>query len=173
MAWKLMVRPSAGLDVGSYSVKLLARQPGPGAGRCWVAEAPIQGVEPEISPSPERVAAAIGQCLSQAGLALPALRGITTGIAGPHVVIKQLSLPPLEDREVQSALRFEARKHLPFDPQGMVIDYQVLGRYHSEKRLDVLLAAVSQERMSRLLASLQLLGMDADIVDAAPLALTN
>src|SRR5437667_280136 len=50
MAWKLMVRPSAGLDVGSYSVKLLARQPGPGAGRCWVAEAPIQGAERHLAP---------------------------------------------------------------------------------------------------------------------------
>jgi len=173
MAWKLMVRPSAGLDVGSYSVKLLARQAGPAAGRCWVAEAPIPGAEPETSPSPERVAAAIGQCLSQAGLSLPALRGITTGIAGPHVVIKQLSLPPLEDREVLPALRFEARKHVPFDPQGMVIDYQLLGRHPEDKRLNVLLAAVSEEHVERHLAPLRLLGAEPWILEATPLALTN
>ncbi len=168
-----MARPSAGLDVGSYSVKLLARQPGAGAGRCWVAEAPIPGAEPETSPSPERVAAAIGQCLSQAGLSLPALRGITTGIAGPHVVIKQLSLPPLEDREVLPALRFEARKHVPFDPQGMVIDYQLLGRNPEDKRLNVLLAAVSEEHVERHLAPLRLLGAEPWILEATPLALTN
>src|SRR5437667_6412105 len=129
MAWKPLSRLSAGLDLGSYSVKLLARQSGRSAERCWAAEATIEGALPETSPPPERVAAAIGRCFSQAGLSLQAIRGITTGIAGPHVVIKQLSLPCLEDREVDQALRFQAHKHVAFDPQGMVIDYRILGRH--------------------------------------------
>jgi type IV pilus assembly protein PilM len=55
----------------------------------------------------------------------------------------------------------------------MTIDYQVLGRYPSEKRLDLLLAAVSNDRLARLQAPLRALGLEADIVEPAPLALAN
>ena len=167
-------RPWAGIDIGSYSVKLLATQGGVGASRYWIAEATIPPTtDGQTEPSPEMIADAISSCLEQAGLISHTLFGIGLGISGPDVIVKQISLPLMDDDEVGSALRFESRKHLPFDPQGMVIDYQVLGRYNSEKRLDVLLAAVSQERLARHLAALKVIGLDADIVDAAPLALTN
>jgi type IV pilus assembly protein PilM len=55
----------------------------------------------------------------------------------------------------------------------MVIDFQVLGRYVSERRVEVLIAAVTREHLDRQLALLDRLGVTADIVDAAPLALAN
>jgi type IV pilus assembly protein PilM len=167
-------RPWAGIDIGSYSVKLLATQGGVAAARYWLAESvlpPITDGQPERPP--EAIARAVGDCLEQTGLNARALFGVSLGVSGSDVIVKQISLPLMDEDEVASALRFEARKHLPFDPQGMVIDYQILGRYHSEKRLDVLLAAVSQDHLARHLAVLKALGIDADIVDAAPLALTN
>ena len=168
-------RPWAGLDVGSYSVKLLTMQPNVGGMRYWLAEEPLprpDGV-PDRIHAKEVVAQAIAECMHRAGLTPRSFRGITMGISGTDVIIKQISLPLLADEEVASALRFEARKHLPFDPQGMVIDYQVIGRYPSEKRLDVLLAAVSLEHVERELAPLRMIGVEADILDATPLALTN
>jgi type IV pilus assembly protein PilM len=95
------------------------------------------------------------------------------GISGTDVITKQISLPLIDDAEVAGALRFEARKHLPFDPQAMVIDYQILGRYLTERRLDVLLAAVSQQHLDEHLAPMRLLDLEVDIVDATPLALAN
>ena len=167
-------RPWAGIDIGSYSVKLLATQGGVAASRYWLAEVPIPvASDGPPEPSGDTVARTIAACLEQSGLTPRTLFGVSLGISGPDVIVKQISLPWMDDDEVSSALRFQARKHLPFDPQGMVIDYQVLGRYNSEKRLDVLLAAVSQDRLNRHLSALKTLGMDADIVDAAPLALTN
>lgn len=168
-------RPWAGLDVGNYSVKLLAMQGGVAGAQYWMAEVPMPGRngEAEAGNKPEVIARVIADCLERAGLSPRALRGVSLGIAGSDVIVKQISLPLMDDVEVGPALRFEARKHLPFDPQGMVIDFQILGRYPTEKRLDVLLASVSQERLQRRLTPLKLLGMDADIVDAAPLALTN
>jgi len=170
----IRTRPWAGIDIGSYSVKMLATQGGVASARYWLAEdilPPITDGQPERSP--ETIAQSIASCLEQAGVTARSLHGVTLGVSGPDVIVKQITLPLMDDDEVATALRFEARKHLPFDPQGMMIDFQVLGRYHSEKRLDVLLAAVSQERLNRHLTALKVLGLDADIVDAAPLALTN
>jgi len=163
-------RPWAGLDVGSYSVKLLASL----GNRYWVAETPLSsnGHGPDV-PEPEAVAKAIAECIESAGLSPRSFRGVSMGISGPDVIVKQITLPLIDDAEVGPALRFEARKHIPFDPQTMVLDYQVVGRWTTERKLDILLAAVSSEHVERHLAPMRILGIEVDILDAAPLALTN
>ena len=174
MRASLVSRPWAGLDLGGFSVKLLALQPGVGTVRALAAEVPCPATAAAGgSPAPEAVAQAIAECAERAGVSLRGLRGITVGISGSDVIVKQIQLPLMDEEEVGKALRFEARKHLPFDPQVMVIDYQVLGRFLSERRVDVLIAAVSREHLERHLAPLVRLDLIADIVDAAPLALTN
>ncbi len=174
MRASLISRPWAGLDIGSFSVKLFALQPGMSGVRPLAAEVPYgaRGATDGDLPA-ESVARAIEACAERAGLPLRAMRGLTAGISGADVIVKQIQLPLMDEHEVGQALRFEARKHLPFDPQAMVIDYQVLGRHPSERRVDVLLAAVARDHLERHLAPLALLGVQADIVDAAPLALSN
>jgi type IV pilus assembly protein PilM len=173
MRASLVSRPWVGLDLGGFSVKLFALQPGVGT-RVLAAEVPYAvPATADGVPTLEAVAQAISACAVRAGVSLRAMRGITVGISGTDVIVKQIQLPLMDDVEVGQALRFEARKHLPFDPQAMVIDYQVLGRYVSERRVDVLIAAVSREHLERHLAPLARLDLTADIVDAAPLALTN
>jgi type IV pilus assembly protein PilM len=174
MRASLVSRPWAGLDLGNFSVKLLALQPGMGTVKVLAAEVPYAvPADSDGGPTPEVVAQAVSACAERAGVSLRALRGITVGISGSDVIVKQIQLPLMDEAEVGQALRFEVRKHLPFDPQVMVIDYQVLGRYLSERRVDVLIAAVSREHLERHLAPLARLDLIADIVDAAPLALTN
>jgi len=166
-------RPWAGLDLGSFSVKLFAAGTGPGQGRPLIGEVILPFSDGDRPHPSETLSQAIADCLSQAGLSPRSLRGLTVGASGADVIVKQIALPLLDEGEVGPALRFEARKHLPFDPQTMTIDFQILGRFPSEKRLDVLLAAVSNDRMQRLTAPLQALGIEPDVVDATPLALTN
>lgn len=166
------VRPWAGLDLGTYSVKLVSLPPG--GGRPRVAEAmlprPFVG---DDAPGPALLAGLIDDCMSRVDQSPRAFRGVSVGVSGADVVVKQLELPFMDEHEIAGALRFEAKKHLPFDVQSMVLDHQVLMRNASERKLEVLLAAVSQQRLERALAPLRELGVEADIVDAAPLALSN
>src|SRR5262245_14068799 len=168
----LRSRPWAGLDVGSFSVKLLAVHSTAGP-RPLLAEVPLPAADGDRPPSTDTLIQVIAEALSQAGLSPRGLRGLTLGVSGPDVIVKQISLPLLDDSEVGPALRFEARKHLPFDPQSMVIDFQILGRYVTERKLDILLAAVSVDHVEHHLAPLRLVGLDVDILDPTPLALTN
>ena len=167
----LRIRPWAGIDVGDWSIKLVAAM----GSRHRTAETrvTVPAQERDTPSGHERVAKLIAECMEQTGLGPRGFGGITMGIAGPDVILKQITLPYMDEDEIGPALQFEARKHLPFDPQGMVIDYQLVGRSITERRLDVLLAAVTQERLDRHMAPLRLLGLDADIVDAVPLAVTN
>jgi type IV pilus assembly protein PilM len=170
----LRSRPWVGLDAGHYSVKLLALQPGVVGAKRWLAEVPVGTATPGATPpAPDDVARAVAAAFQQAGLSPRAIRGLALGVSGADVIVKQIQLPLLADDEVGPALRFEARKHLPFDPQNMVIDFQIVSRYPSEKKLEVLLAAVAHERLARVLDPLHSLGIEVDIVDPAPLALTN
>ncbi len=163
--------PWAGLDIGTYSVKLVALQPGATRGRCAEAVIP-RGVTDE-PPAPAILAGLVDDCLTRIQQSPRSFRGISVGVSGPDVIVKQLSLPLMDEAEIAGALRFEARKHLPFDVESLVLDHQVLGRNVSERRIDVLLATVSQQRLDMALAPLRELGVEAGIVDAAPLALAN
>src|SRR5207245_2237455 len=136
----LRTRPWAGLDIGEYSIKLLALQTGVVGGRHFVSEVPvIRGADGAI-PGPEQLARIIDECFTLAGLSSRGCSGITLGISSSDVIIKQVQLPFMDDEDIPGALRFEARKHLPFDPATCLIDYQLLGRLPSERRLDILLA---------------------------------
>src|SRR5262245_10566026 len=120
----LRSRPWAGIDIGGYSVKVLASQSTVSGARYWMAEMPvtIPDADRDTSAGREAMARTIAECIEAAGLTSHSLRGVTLGIAGPDVILKQISLPLMAEEEVGQALRFESRKHLPFDPQGMVID---------------------------------------------------
>jgi type IV pilus assembly protein PilM len=168
-------QPWVGLDVGTYSVKLVAIQTGVGGTRYWSAEAPVSAAEedPDRKAAPEAAARAIVTCLHEVDLNPKGLAGVSTGISGADVIAKQISLPLVDDDEIANAIRYEARKHLPFEPHSMVLDYQVLGRSTQDHQTELLLAAVSRDHLERHLAPLKMLGMEANIVDATSLALAN
>jgi len=167
-------RPWVGLDLGTYSVKAVATHGSVGGPRLRASEVPLpSAADQQQSPPPETIARAVSDALEGLGLSPRSPRGVSIGVSGPAVIVKQISLPLLDESEVGPALRFEARKHLPFDPQTMVIDFQILGRYPSERRVDILLAAVAREHLDRQMAPLAMLGIEPEVVDAAPLALAN
>jgi type IV pilus assembly protein PilM len=164
--------PWAGLDIGTYSVKLVTLHPG--GSRLRFAEALIPRTPAsDEPPSPSILAGLIDDCMSRTDQSPRGFRGISVAVSGPDVIVKQISLPLMDESEIPGALRYEARKHLPFGIESMVLDHQVLSRNTSERKLDLLLATVSQARLDRALAPLRELGVEAGIVDAAPLALSN
>jgi type IV pilus assembly protein PilM len=164
--------PWAGLDIGSYSVKLVTLMPGGTRPRHAEAVIPRSGANDE-PPTAAILAGLIDDCMSRTHQSPRSFRGISVAVSGPDVIVKQIALPFMDETEIPGALRFEARKHLPFDIESMVLDHQVLGRHTAERKIDVLLATVSQARLDRVLAPLRELGVEAGIVDAAPLALAN
>jgi len=168
-------QPWVGLDIGSFSVKLVAVQSGVAGTRYWSAEAPYPVPEDENDSRlpPEVISQAVVECLAQVEMNPRMVSGLSMGVAGPDVIVKQIALPLIDDAEMASALRFEARKHVPFDPAGMALDFQVLRRDPAEYRSELLLAAVARDRLERHMAPVRALGLDPEVIDATPLALAN
>ena len=169
MKFGMGTRPWAGLDIGTHSVKLVALQPGATRGRYAEASIPRALAIDEL-PAPAILAGLIDDCMTRIKESPRSFRGISIGVSGPDVIVKPIALPWMDDAEVAGALKFEARKHVPFELNTLVLDHQVLARNAPEQKLDVLLATVSQQRLELAIAPLRELGVEADIVDAAPLA---
>src|SRR3954468_19976535 len=126
MANTIVSRPWAGLDVGAWSIKLVGEQ----GARHWAGEVrnTVAAEERDPAASAEHLAKLIAECMDRSKLGIRGLRGVTLSVAGADVILKQITLPCMDEDEVGSALRFEARKHLPFDPEGMILDFQIVGR---------------------------------------------
>src|SRR5438477_235839 len=92
-------RPWVGLDIGQFSIKLLTLQT-VATKRAVHAERRRPVGEGERPAGSEELAVAISECFSDARLSPRAIRGISLGIAGVDVIIKQISLPLLGDTEV-------------------------------------------------------------------------
>src|SRR5881628_201948 len=73
----LRTRPWAGLDIGEYSIKLVALQPGVAGARHFVAEAPVVRDRESTAPSAEQLARTIDECFSRAGVTSRSIGGIT------------------------------------------------------------------------------------------------
>ena len=68
-----------------------------------------------------------------------------TSVGGDNTSIKQIKTIFLPDDELESALFFAAKKHIPISGSDMVLDYQVLSVEEKTNNMNILLGATSKE----------------------------
>ena len=160
-----------GLDIGSYSVKLVQLSPGGRSPRF------LQGLEEEFfSPEeqgPDKVVEAIKKAYRRAGIKPGRGGRVVTSVSGSETAVKQVEFPLLSDEELHSSVPWQAKKHLPFESEEAVLDYQVLGKDRKSKTMSVLLAAVTNKHLDEHRQLLQKAGVEPVIIDLSPLAVMN
>ena len=76
--------------------------------------------------------------------------------------------------ELESAMTFEARKHIPMDGTDAVIDYQILGSNDKEvDKIDVGLVACTKGVLNAHIDLLKECGLKPGVIDVDPIAVTN
>ncbi|MCS6771280.1 MAG: type IV pilus assembly protein PilM [Kiritimatiellae bacterium] len=103
-------------------------------------------------------------------------RGIKPGpvlmsVSGQSVFSRFVKLPPVDKDKVYQIILYEAQQNVPFPIQEVVWDYQLIGR--GEGELDVMLAAIKADIIVQLTDAVEQAGLQADLVDVAPMALYN
>ncbi|HMP75899.1 MAG TPA: type IV pilus assembly protein PilM [Kiritimatiellia bacterium] len=103
-------------------------------------------------------------------------RGIKPGpvllsVSGQSVFSRFVKLPPVDKEKVYQIILYEAQQNVPFPIQEVVWDYQLIGR--GEGELDVMLAAIKADIIVQLTDAVDQAGLQADLVDVAPMALYN
>ena len=167
-----------GLDIGRQYVKLVATEKTKDGFKVLDAGARLVP-EPNMAYDPEKIdkphwVMAVKELFRQQGINPKKVKGLVTGISGSSASIKQITTMEMPSDELESAMTFEARKHIPMDGTDAVIDYQILGSNHREvDKIDVGLVACTKGVLTSHMDLVKECGLKPGVVDVNPVAMSN
>ncbi len=156
---------TAGLDIGSYSVKYAEVSWDEKGASLLSAQIHRTGAS-----SSDQLKAVLKNLLGASSS--PAKR-VRISVSGPAVLIRNVTLPRMTPQELKSAIRFEAERHIPFHVDDCVLDYQVLGQTANKVSMKLLLVAAKKELINQRIKLLSEIGLQPDIIDADILSFAN
>lgn len=173
----LKFKESLGIDIGSHSIKIVQLRKiheGFKLVNCEIRSTVPSGIE--YTPSDlrkDRFVPVLTEMLKSMKLSPKHIKHLVTSIGGEETSIKQIKTIFLPDEELESALFFEAKKHIPISSNEMVLDYQVLSVEEKTNNMNILLAAANKEQLNDHTDVLMQAGLAANLVDIDALALAN
>jgi type IV pilus assembly protein PilM len=168
--------PVVGLDIGTSAVR--AAQVSTGRGNPsllafgQVALPPGVVVDGEIRDAAE-VSAAIEQLWKRTKIRS---KKVVIGLANQRVVVRQVDLPFLEEKEFRASLRYQVTDHIPMSVEDAELDFQIVGDYTTENQehmMRVLLVAAATEMVSTFVGAVSEAGLDVVGVDLTPFAVAR
>jgi type IV pilus assembly protein PilM len=172
-----MAKTTLGLDIGSYSVKMVELDVEEGRRKLKsYAIVDIYGEDAEYDAegaSYSRLSTALKACFKQVKVAPKRIKNLNCALGGTSVAVKQIRSIPLGPEELESSLAFEARKHLPLDDTEAILDFQIVDGGAEAAFMDILLVATTKKAFDNELKLLGDFGVKPKIIDANCTALVN
>lgn len=152
---------SFGLDIGVNSLKavwLEVSEAKTSLLSCVVFPAPPHGMASESPLDQEEMAQAIKQMLSEGKITV---RSAHLSLAESQVFTKVIEMPVLSEKELASAIKWEAEQYIPASLNTMTLDHVVLKNFPTEKgeRMLVLLVAAPTSLITRYQKVMELAGI--------------
>jgi type IV pilus assembly protein PilM len=168
-----MARRLIGLDVGTNAVAVAEVSPGstPKLNLFGQVALPRDAMREGEVVDEAAVSEAVARLRTEVGLRKTPVR---VGIASPRVIVRQVEMPVMSRDDLASALRFQAPDLIPIPIDEAAIDFAILGTdtpEEGEPSMRVLLAAVQQATVQKLVAAVEAGGLAVNAVDLVPLAL--
>ncbi len=141
-----MARTRVGLDVGSTSVRAAEISVGGGAPSVLrVAQVPLAAgaVENGEVFDGEEVAGAIRELWRRGGFKN---RQVTMGVGNQRVVVREVSVPSLPEKELRQSLPFQVQELIPIPMEDAVLDFDLLDEFEEEGRTMARLLVVAAQR---------------------------
>jgi type IV pilus assembly protein PilM len=166
---------TVGLDIGSGLVKAVVVEHRGGVPEVVrAAVTPLADdaiVEGEIMDSAP-VAEAVRETLAAVGAPAKARR-VAVAVGGRDVIVKRIRAARASGAEARALLRWEAEQHVPFEMDGVALDFHVLDPDGAGAEMTVLLAAAKRELVEAKLRLLDDAGVQVHVVDVEAFALHN
>ena len=92
---------------------------------------------------------------------------VRVGLATPRTVLRVIDLPPLEERDVKTALLMQAQERIPMPLDRAVMDFQTVGLVDTPdgRRLRVIVVVTEREGVDQLLDTLRRAGLKPEGID--------
>jgi type IV pilus assembly protein PilM len=100
-------------------------------------------------------------------------RRVRVGVANQRIVMRVIDLPPMEPKDIASAVRFQAQEHIPMPLEQAVLDHQSLGIVETADgpRTRVVLVAARRDMIDSVLGAVRRAGLRAEGIDLASFAM--
>ena len=100
-------------------------------------------------------------------------RQVRLGVANQRIVVRTIDLPPLEGKELEAAVRFQAGELLPMPIDQAVLDFQVMGPVASPEgpRTRVVLVAARRDMIDRMVVATKRAGLRPVGIDLSAFAM--
>ncbi len=166
-------RSIAGINIGTNSIKIVAvsnTSEGFSLDNVVVEQIPKESAEG--GKPKDSLGEALKRAIDKAKLVS---NTVVTGISGPAVVVRYINLPQMSKNDLESAVKFEAKPHIPFDLNDVILDFQVLNQDKpgEEKKMKVLLVAAQRDFIHKHIELLEKQGVVPVVIDVDSFALVN
>ena len=168
--------PLIGLDIGTSAVRAAQVSGGRGApslisfGQVALPSGVV--VDGEIRDQ-GAVSEAISQLVKRTKIKG---RRVVLGVANQRVVVRQVDLPYLEEKEFRSSLKFQVADHIPMPVDAAELDYMMLGEFMTEsdeRMMRVLLVAAATDMVESFVGTAAAAGLEPAGVDLTPFAVAR
>lgn len=95
------------------------------------------------------------------------------GLSGTAVIVKKISIPKVESKNLAEQVQYEAAQYLPFDISQVTLDYHQLSFSQNASNTDLLVVAAQNEFILSYLETVERAGLKGQILDVGSLALAN
>ncbi len=158
-------RCSLGIDIGTAVIKAVkAVHNGSSAGLCRAVKEEITGGN-------------VQESLSRVVAAFPEAKVVNLSIAGSNsVVMRYITMPRMDRKELFQALKFEATKYVPFPLEEVYFDAHIISPHSgagADNKMQVLLSAARKELVNQRMEMAERAGIKVNCVDIDCLAVFN
>lgn len=166
-------RSTVGLDIGSGFIKAVIINHASGQPvleKVALSRVPDDAIVEGEVMDPTVVANAVRTLLAEAQLKA---KEVVVAVGGRDVIIKKIQMDRMKEAEAREVIRWEADQHVPFDPENVELDFQILDPDGDGLQMQVLLVAAKRELVESKLTLLTEIGVEATIIDVEAFALHN
>jgi type IV pilus assembly protein PilM len=112
---------------------------------------------------PERLAAELKSLFAEHKLS----KRVRVGLATARTVVRVIDLPPLDEKDIRTALMMQAQERIPMPLDRAVMDFQTVGLVDTAEgqRLRVVVVATEREGVDQLLDTLHRAGLKPEGID--------
>jgi type IV pilus assembly protein PilM len=163
-----------GLDIGSTAVRAAELAGGDPPTVVKAAQVPLPGgaVENGEVKDPTVVTEALRELWERGGFKA---RRVFMGVGNQRVVVREIALPYLPDKELRASLGFQVQEFIPMAVDEAVLDYDPIGEFEQDDRrmLRMLLVAAQRQMVDISISAATAAKLEPVGLDLVPFALVR
>lgn len=167
-----------GLDIGASTIKavwLMQQKEGFFLNAALTISSPPRGILSESPIDQEEMARAIRQIVDEGKISTPY---VNVALPENQVYTRVIEMPLLSDKELSSAIYWEAEQHIPVSLNNVTLDWRVLGRSNETNKMEVLLVGAPNTLIGKYqkifsMAGLTIAALETEILSAVRSLITS